>query len=218
LPGDFFDFGPLEDIEIIGIAEIFVERGNKRSYLAFSVQYGLKPFTLSPTGVPTISAAPTDLPPLGVRACQCDSNDVCLDDKVPFHKAKEIRICIHSTPHGSRIVQIGSLFYEMEGIAPQLVFMNDKPASNNTHFNQTTGFRMIESRLDDDFFPEDTDLYNIIARGSATVEAGSGDAAKSDSFFSVELQMIDETRNPTVSQFVRFCQNSTQYVFGCTLH
>ena len=171
--------------------------------------------SFEPSHLPT--AAPAVESPLGVRACHCDSNDVCLDDKVPFLRS-EIRLCIQSTPPGSKIVQIGSLFYEMEGIPPEPVFINDQPISDDTNFSRTTSFRMIQSRLDEDFFREDTDLYNVTARGSATVEAGSGDAAKSDSFFLVELQIFDETRNPTVSQFVRFCQNSTQYVFGCTLH
>jgi hypothetical protein len=100
----------------------------------------------------------------------------------------------------------------MEGMPPEPVLINDTPISKDTSFSQTSGFRMIQSRLDEDFFREDADLYNVTARGSAIVEAESGDAAKTESFFSVELQMFDETRIPTVSQYVRFCQNSAQYV------
>jgi hypothetical protein len=91
----------------------------------------------------------------------------------------------------------------MEGIPPEPVLINDTPVSKDTSFSQTSGFRMIQSSLDEDFFREDADLYNVTARGSAIVEAESGDSAKTESFFSVKLQMFDETQNPTVSYFVR---------------
>jgi hypothetical protein len=162
------------------------------------------------------SLEPTLEPPLGVRACQCDSNNVCFDVKAPFHKAEDVRICIQSTPPQSKIVQIGSLSYEMEGITQQ-IFNNDKPTSEDTSFNQTTGFRVIQSSLDDDFFREDAYIYNITARGSAIVEAESGDAAKSEIFFTVGLQIIDKTRNPTVSH-CQNCLNSIHYIFGRALH
>ena len=93
----------------------------------------------------------------------------------------------------------------MEGIPPEPILINDTPLSKDTSLNQTSGFRMIQSRLNDNFFREDSDLYNIAAKGSATVEAESGEAGKKEVFFSVELQFFDETKNPTVSQFVRFC-------------
>ena len=157
--------------------------------------------SLEPSAPPTV--APTVEPPLGVRACQCDSNDACLDDKVPLYKTDDVRICIQSTPPRSTTVQIASLSFQMKGIT-QKIFINDKPTSEDTSFNQTTGFRVIQSSLDEGFFLETTDLYNITAKGLATVAAKSGDAAKTDFSFSVELQIVDKTRNPTVSHCPKF--------------
>ena len=51
----------------------------ERAEVGFSVQYKLESLTASPTDTPTISAAPTAVPPLGGHACQCDEKDYAYD-------------------------------------------------------------------------------------------------------------------------------------------
>ena len=83
----------------------------ERAEVGFSVQYKLESLTVSPTDTPTISAAPTAVPPLGVHAYQCYKKDAYVDDAVQSYKARKVRICIRSTPVESEIVQIESLFF-----------------------------------------------------------------------------------------------------------
>ena len=166
---------------IIGITDIFVKQGNKRADIGFSVRYTVKSFTDSPSDAPTTSAAPTLVLPLGVQVCQCDKKQNCVDDKVQSNMAREVQICLRSTPAKSKIVRIEYLFFEMKEII-QLVVNNDKevaglPTSIYPFTEENESFRMIESRLKEDFFRDNSTLYNIMARGSALVAAEPGDAA-----------------------------------------
>ena len=102
----------------------------ERAEVGFSVQYKLESLTASHTDTPTISAAPTSVPPLGVHACQCDKKDACVDDAVQSYKARKVRICIRSTPVESEIVQIESLFFEMKYNQQSQLLMTQSVISN----------------------------------------------------------------------------------------
>ena len=208
LSSDFFDFGLRDDVDIIGIAEIFVQQSKKRSRMAFSVQYVLQPLTLPPTGAPSISAAPSIVPLLGVQACHCNSNNVCLENIVAFYKTEDIRICIRSTPSGAKLIQIVSFLYKMENTI-ETIFVNGKRTAEVTDFNETAGFQMIQSRVtNEDFFRQNASLYNITAEGTVLVEPELGDGAKSEGSFSVKLQIFSRTSGPTVRCFGRIVKIS----------
>ena len=73
----------------------------------------LRPLTLDPTSSPTATVSPTEVPPLGVLACQCNAKNECVDDVIQTFNARVVKLSLKSTPPGSEIVRIDSLSFEM---------------------------------------------------------------------------------------------------------
>lgn len=185
---DFFDSGPT-GVVILGKAEILVREGNKRSEAGFRVEYKPDFPTALPSGNPTISIAPTEVPPLGVRACQCNANFVCDDDQVHSYNSRDASVCIWSTPPGSQIVNINALFFEMREteesppIHSQPVVSNNQVAAGNTDISgapqiitipDNERFKAIKSRMNEEFFLADTGGKIVNAKGFATVSLVGG--------------------------------------------
>ena len=193
IPEDFFEIGPLDDVLILGKVDIFVQQGNKGAEIGYSVRYKLESLTTSPSGTPSISAFPTGVPPLGVLACQCDSNKSCTDDAVQS-KAENVQICIRSTPRGLEF-RIESLFVQFSPNEPQLAIRKGSVTANVAKFvelNKGSNTTQIVKLLKEGFFPDVSTSTILIVRGFASVTDPESITSTKNTPFTVEVQIQDE--------------------------
>ena len=220
LSDDFFDIGPRDKLFILGAVEIYVRQGNKRADVGFVEEYTVEPLTAPPTDNPTISAAPTGVPPLGVRACQCDTSNVCIENAIQSYSSRAVRFCLMSTPPGSELKDVESLFIEMKShpestttIETQSVISNGQavvdagmPAATDiSDVPNDMRTKVITTTLKQGFLRDDASELNIQARGFARVT--SEDDGSAISTFEVNMQIVSEptslpsyyptTREPT---------------------
>ncbi len=204
LSDDFFDIGPRDKLFILGAVEIYVRQGNKRSEVGFVEEYTVEPLTAPPTDNPTISAAPTGVPPLGVRACQCDTSNVCIENAVQWFSSRSVRLCLISTPPESELDFVESLFIEMKMnqqsdlIETQSVISNKQavvdastPAATVVDVPNDKRTKVITTTLKQGFFRDDAPELNIKARGFARV-ISSDDVSVANALFEVNLQIVSE--------------------------
>ena len=174
---DFEARSTLNSVTVVGKAEILVKAGNKRSEVGFREEYEMKPLTMAPTDSPTSSLAPTDLPPLGARACQCNTRNVCVENVVQTYSQRSVRICITSTPPQSELVRIEQFFFEDENsnlrAATQSVVVEgvvQGPPSDKLIKPQNKRLQVVLSELDDAFFQGDISTMNVLAKGVVVVK------------------------------------------------
>ena len=174
---DFEARSTLNRVTVVGKAEILVEAGNKRSEVGFREEYEIEPLTMTPTDSPTTSLAPTDLPPLGARACQCNTRNVCVENVVQTYSERAVRICITSTPPQSELVQIEQFFFEDEnsnlrGTTQSVVVEGvvQSPSSDNLLKPNNKRLQVVLSELDDIFFQGDISTLNVVAKGVVVVK------------------------------------------------
>ena len=217
LTEDFFDIGPLADVIVLGKADIFVQQGNKRAEVGFMVQYKLESLTPSPTLFPTTSVAPSDLPPIGIKACQCSNQGECLENVVQHYRSRNVRICLQSTPPQSEIVRVEALYFELTdgvqsaALETQSVISNDQPLQTpgllSTMFvppglanEEDKRFRRIQTVLKGKFFDFDATSMDLRAKGVALVRDTTGDISlrrlTAATIIDMQMQFADE---PTVS-------------------
>ena len=170
---EFFSTVEDFDIGVLGQVEIFVEWGNKRATVGFFESYVLEIATEAPSSSPTISSAPTDLPPLGVRACLCVGNVCVTDINYVTYKERSVRICLTSTPPQSELIQIDTCFFEndngvtqsavIEGASTNQASTIEKPGSNKR-------LQIVDSELDLQFIIGDKSAATLKAKGIVTVK------------------------------------------------
>lgn len=160
---DFLNLSPNGFIEVAGKTQIFVPQGNKGADVGFKIKYNLEASTEKPSSSPTSSFAPTDLPPLGVRICQCDMSNNCVENVVQTWKERSARMCILSTPPQSELVRIETFFFENANGLTQLVGDDDIETSNNPRL------QIVQTELEEKFFLGDLSVL-LEALGSARVK------------------------------------------------
>ena len=194
-----FVVGQSQEMKVLGNLEISV--GNLQSTVDFNALYKLEALTETPTTAPSTSLAPSDEPPLGIIACQCTEENVCINSQKSF-SSRTARICIRSTPPQAEIVEINSLFFqsmnEAEVPFEQLVIINDQaytdPVVTST-ISSMLQSRVVTTEMRPEFFEENSPKTTVSVQGVATIwlfasESSLAAGAKHTLFFEVKPDLI----------------------------
>ena len=173
--------------------------------------------------MPTTSFAPTTVQPLEVKVCQCNGSSVCAKKAIPVHAAaRNIRICLKSSPPTSELLILQSMFLE-SGEISQLVVQNDQSTEGTVIElpNEDLRHRRINSELKDEFFRNDNSSYSLKARGSAMVieDKSAGTTPRVMTFY-LDLELVNEptvapTSEPTIEPTHNPTRMVSQLFFGC---
>ena len=140
---------------------------------------------------PGSSVGPTSLKDEGIRACQCDAMQTCIDNPVS-PSSREVILCLLSQPQ-MFILSKRSIIIVLtqQGVANHPIITMDKAIDGNTTFRESgLRRRIIKTLVPEEFFVNPSE--NLLVVGIGTV-LQTGSTKSRDVEFSITLALLSRS-------------------------